>query len=247
MAEPTPTGAARPRIVIPARFSTSASALRYGAEVTSRNLVAAVFAAGGEPLVMHPHAPGGRVGDREVAERLGVADGVLLPGGGDIGAHWTGQPQHPTLYDVDDEQDAFDIAVARVCLENGIPLLAVCRGLQVVNAVRGGTVVQDMDETYGEMRHHRHHVHTIAVEDGSLLSATVGGKVESSCYHHQCLDRLGDGLQVVARAEEGVVEAVEMPSAPGWFLGVQWHPEDTWAADPQQLAVFEALVEAARP
>ena len=248
MAEPDPPGrrSARPQIAIPARFSASASALRYAAEVTSRNLVDAVFAAGGEPLMVHPHAPGGRVDDEEVAERLRVADGVLLPGGGDLGARWSGQEDHPTLYDVDLEQDAFDLAIARVCLERGIPLLAVCRGLQVVNVVRGGTVVQDMDEAYGEMRHHRHHVHTITVDDGSVLFATVGGKVESSCYHHQCLDRLGDGLVVVARAEEGVVEAVEIPSAPGWFLGVQWHPEDTWAGDPQQLAVFEALVDAAR-
>lgn len=246
MAEAGSSPGPRPRIVIPARFSASASALRYGAEVTSRNLMAAVFGAGGEPLAMHPHAPDGKVGEREVAARLDVADGVLLPGGGDLGAHWTGQQEHPALYDVDDEQDAFDIAVARVCLDQGIPLLAVCRGVQVVNAALGGTVVQDMDETYGPMRHHRHHVHTITVDDGSLLAATVGGKVVASCYHHQCLDRLGDGLEVVARAEEGVVEAVEMPSAAGWFLGVQWHPEDTWASDPQQLAIVEALVEAGR-
>jgi len=236
----------RPRILIPARFSASASALRYGAEVTSRNLVAAVFAAGGEPLVLHPHAPEGRVDDAEVIERFEVADGVLLPGGGDLGAHWSGQEPHPTLYDVDDEQDAFDVAVARVCLERGIPLLAVCRGLQVVNAARGGTVVQDMDETFGETCHHRHRVHTIAVDAGSVLAAAVGDKIEVSCYHHQCLDRLGDGLEVVARAEEGVVEAVEMRSSPGWFLGVQWHPEDTWSTDPQQVAVFEALVANAR-
>lgn len=235
----------RPRIAIPARFSTSASALRYAAEVTSRNLVEAVWAAGGEPLVMHPHAPGGVADDLEVAQRLEVADGVLLPGGGDLGAHWSGQSAHPALYDVDDEQDAFDLAVARVCLDRGIPLLAVCRGLQVVNAARGGTVVQDMDETYGEMRHHRHRVHAVAVDEGSILASVVGDKTESSCYHHQCLASLGDGMQVVARAEEGVIEGVEIPSAPGWFLGVQWHPEDTWATDPQQLAVFEALVAAA--
>lgn len=238
-------GERRPRIAIPARFSTSASALRYAAEVTSRNLVEAVWAAGGEPLVMHPHAPGGVADDLEVASRLTVADGVLLPGGGDLAAHWSGQDAHHSLYDVDDEQDAFDLAVARVCLDRGIPLLAVCRGLQVVNAARGGTVVQDMDETYGEMRHHRHRVHAVAVDEGSILAAVVGDKIESSCYHHQCLASLGDGMQVVARAEEGVIEGVEIPSAPGWFLGVQWHPEDTWAADPQQLAVFSALVTAA--
>ncbi|MFC5177968.1 gamma-glutamyl-gamma-aminobutyrate hydrolase family protein [Nocardioides taihuensis] len=236
----------RPRIAVPARFSERASALRYAAEVTSRNLVEAVWAAGGEPLVMHPHAPGGEADHVEVAGRLEMADGVLLPGGGDLAGRWTGQPEHPTLYDVDVEQDAFDLAVARVCLERGIPLLAICRGLQVVNAARGGTVVQDMDHAYGEMRHHRHHRHHIEVEPGSLLGQVVGLKVEASCYHHQCLAELGSGLHVVARAEEGVIEAVELGGSPGWFLGVQWHPEDTWADDPQQLALFRALVDASR-
>lgn len=239
--------ARRPRILVPARFSASASALRYAAEVTSRNLVEAVWAAGGEPLMVHPHAPGGRADDAEVAARLEVADGVLLPGGGDLAAHWFGQEPHATLYDVDDEQDAFDLAVARVCLDRGIPLLAVCRGLQVVNAVLGGTVVQDMDEAYGELRHHRHRRHCITTEAGTLLNKVVGEEVDVSCYHHQCLATLGEGMEVVARAEEGVVEGVEIPAAPGWFLGVQWHPEDTWAEDPQQLAVFQAHVDASRP
>lgn len=239
--------ARRPRILVPARFSASASALRYAAEVTSRNLVEAVWAAGGEPLMVHPHAPGGRADDAEVTARLEVADGVLLPGGGDLAAHWFGQEPHATLYDVDDEQDAFDLAVARVCLDRGIPLLAVCRGLQVVNAVLGGTVVQDMDEAYGELRHHRHRRHCITTEAGTLLNKVVGDEVDVSCYHHQCLATLGEGMEVVARAEEGVVEGVEIPAAPGWFLGVQWHPEDTWAEDPQQLAVFQAHVDASRP
>lgn len=236
----------RPRIAIPARFSATASALRYGAEVTSRNLVEAVYAAGGEPLVMHPHAPGGDVDDAEVADRLALADAVLLPGGGDLSARWTGQGDHPSLYDVDEEQDAFDLAVARVALAAATPLLAVCRGLQVVNAARGGRVVQDMDESLGPMRHHRHHVHHVSVEDRSLLASVVGDKVEASCYHHQCLAELGEGMRVVASAEDGIIEGVEIPDARGWFLGVQWHPEDTWATDAQQLAVFQALVDAGR-
>lgn len=236
----------RPRILIPARFSASASALRHRAEVASRNLVEAVYAAGGEPLVIHPHAPGGRVDDAEVAARLELGDGVLLPGGGDLAGHWTGQEAHPALYDVDDEQDAFDLAVARSCLDRGVAMLAICRGLQVVNAARGGTVVQDMDESYGDMRHHRHRRHAIAVDEGSILSGAVGDRTEASCFHHQCLARLGAGMEVVARSEEGVIEAVEIPAARGWFLGVQWHPEDTWSDDPQQLRLFRALVDAAR-
>ena len=103
-----------------------------------------------------------------------------------------------------------------------------------------------MDHAYGAMRHHRHHRHRIAVDAGTLLGEVVGDAVEASCYHHQCLAELGAGMHVVARAEEGVIEAVEIDGAAGWFLGVQWHPEDTWAEDAQQLALFRALVDASR-
>ena len=239
MAEP------RPRIAVPARFSASASALRYAAEVASRNLVQAVHGAGGEPLVVHPHAPGGLVDDDEVTARLAFADGILLPGGGDLAGRWSGQAPHPSQYDVDEEQDAFDLAVARTALRRGVPLLAVCRGVQVVNAARGGTLVQDMAE-HAPLRHHRNHRHTVKIEPGSRLATLVSETVHVSCYHHQCLDTLGRGMEAVARSEEGVVEAVEIPEAAGWFLGVQWHPEDTWSEDPQQLALFDALVRAAR-
>jgi putative glutamine amidotransferase len=225
----------RPRIVVPARFSESASALRYRAEVTSRALVEAVWAAGGEPLMIHPVAAASMA---EVAERLSIAEGVLLPGGGDLAAHWTGQEPHPSLYDVDETQDAFDLAVARFALTRGVPLLAICRGLQVVNAALGGTIVQDM------AAHHRHRVHAVRVEAGSALAKITDGQVTVSCYHHQCLDRLAGGLRVVATAEDGVIEAVELDDAAGWFLGVQWHPEDQWADVPAELGIFEALVAA---
>lgn len=245
MAEPVPRPVPRPRIVIPARFSASASALRYGAEVAARHLVEAVWAAGGEPLIIHPSAPEGIADPSEVGVRLGLADGVLLPGGGDLAAHWTGQEPHPALYDVDEEQDAFDLALGRIALDRGVPLLAVCRGLHVVNAALGGTLVQDMDELYGEGRHHRHRTHAVSVEPGSLLAHLVGERIDVSCFHHQCTDVLGEGLRVIARAEDGIVEAVDHPGAPGWFLGVQWHPEDTWRTVPQQQAIFRALVAAA--
>ncbi len=229
---------ARPLIAIPARFSASASALRYAAEVSARQLIEGVYAAGGEPLVMHPDGS-------DVTDRLGWADGVLLPGGGDLSGRWSGQGSHPTLYDVDEEQDAFDLAVASFALSQGIPLLSICRGTQVVNVGRGGTLIQDMDSHDSQIKHHRHHVHDVTVEE-SRLRGIVGQGVEVSCYHHQCIDRLGEDLVVTARSEEGVIEAVELPSAPGFYVGVQWHPEDTWRTDAKQLALFEALVAAAR-
>ena len=202
----------RPLIAIPARFSQSASALRSRAEVGSHNLISAVYAGGGEPLLVHPSAAGAVVSDEEVAHRLAWADGILLPDGGDLSARWSGQHPHPSLYDVDEEQDAFDLAVARFAFATRTPLLAVCRGTQVVNVLLGGTLVQDMDEHEGELSHHRNHLHHVTVDHGTRAAGIVGESVQVSCYHHQCLATLGDGLVVTARSEEGVVEAVEPPS-----------------------------------
>lgn len=227
----------RPLIAIPARFSESASALRYRAEVLPRTLITAVHAAGGEPLAVHPAS-----GD-DIAERLAFADGILLPGGGDLDARSTGQGRHPTLYDVDLEQDEFDIAVARHAIAAGVPLLAICRGLQVVNVARGGDLVQDMAETTGN---HRDLTHRVGVEAGTLLESTIGREVRVSCFHHQSLGRLGEAMTPVAAAEDGTTEAVELHGTDGWFLGVQWHPEDTAATDTAQAAIFAAHVDASR-
>ncbi|MBR7838712.1 gamma-glutamyl-gamma-aminobutyrate hydrolase family protein, partial [Actinospica durhamensis] len=160
----------RPIVVIPARFSDSASALRYRAEVAARALVEAVFRAGGEPLLLHPHAPGGVADPDDVRARLAVADAVLLPGGGDLDPSWSGQRPDPTGYDIDLEQDAFDLALTRAVLETDLPLFAICRGLQVLNVALGGDLTQDMASAKGE---HRHRVHPVEVAPGSVLGRTA--------------------------------------------------------------------------
>lgn len=236
----------RPLVAIPARFSASASALRYAAEVAPRALLTAVFDAGGEPVVLHPHAPGAEVDVGAVAARLQRFEAVLLPGGGDVSPHWFAGASDPSLYDMDLEQDAFDIAVARWALGHGIPLLAICRGMQVVNVARGGSLLADMPS------HHRHVLNEVAVAAGSLLAGAVGADpLRVSCYHHQAVDRLGAGLRAVTRAADGTIEAIEAVNdhaePGGWFVGVQWHPEDTAATDPRQHALFAALVGGARP
>jgi putative glutamine amidotransferase len=235
--------ARRPVVAIPARFSASASALRSRAEVTARKIVEAVYAAGGEPVVVHPHAPGGQVSDQEVADRLWFADAVLLPGGGDLASHWYGAPPHASAYDVDEEQDAFDLAVARVALARCMPLLAICRGTQAVNVALGGNLVQDMAVAGGN---HRHVVHPVQVAPDAVLAGIVGTAPLISCFHHQSIARLGDGLRAVAHSTDGVVEAVELAGHDGWYVGVQWHPEDTAAEDPTQASLFCAFVSAAR-
>ncbi|MFF0741588.1 gamma-glutamyl-gamma-aminobutyrate hydrolase family protein [Streptomyces sp. NPDC004111] len=234
----------RPLLAVPNRFAASTSALRYAAEVTARALVEAVWRAGGEPFMLHPHAPGGIADPAEVAARLARCAGVLLPGGGDLATHRYGAADtHRSVYDVDDEQDGFDLAVARAALDAGLPLLAVCRGLQVVNVVLGGTLEQDMG---GPEHEHRHLVHPVTFAPGSTVARATGApKAEASCYHHQRVDVLGAGLRVTAHAADGTPEALELPTARGWFLAVQWHPEDTAATDPAQQGLFDALVRAA--
>lgn len=227
----------RPLIAVPARFSATTSALRYAAEVNARALVEAVWRAGGEPATIHPAG-------EDVAARLARFDGVLLPGGGDLAPHRYGATDtHAGVYDVDEVQDAFDLELARVALDSGIPLLAICRGLQVVDVALGGTLEQDMG---GPDREHRHLVHPVAIRRGTLLERATGAqKVEASCYHHQRVDRLGAGLEITARAADGTPEGLELPGSTGWFTAVQWHPEDTAHQDPAQQGLFDALVRAA--
>ncbi|MFJ3799262.1 gamma-glutamyl-gamma-aminobutyrate hydrolase family protein [Streptomyces sp. NPDC090088] len=227
----------RPLIAVPARFSATTSALRFAAEVNARALIEAVWRAGGEPASIHP-------ADTDVAGRLARFDGVLLPGGGDLAPYRYGAGDtHESVYDVDDLQDAFDLEVARHALESGLPLLAICRGLQAVNVALGGTLEQDMG---GPDRTHRHLRHPVTVRAGSRVARVLGEeKADASCYHHQRVDRLGDGLTVTATAADGTVEGLELPGARGWFTAVQWHPEDTAHEDPVQQRLFDALVRAA--
>ena len=231
----------RPLIAVPARFSATTSALRYAAEVNAQALIEAVWRAGGEPATIHPADPA----TEDVTARLARFDGVLLPGGGDIAPHRYGATDtHDSVYDVDDLQDAFDLEVARTAIASGLPLLAICRGLQIVNVARGGGLEQDMG---GPEREHRHIVHPVAIRPGTLLEQATGAeKAEASCYHHQRVDRTGDGLVATAHAADGTVEALELPGSAGWFTAVQWHPEDTAHEDPAQQGLFDALVQAAR-
>lgn len=225
----------RPRIAILGRFTDSASALRYRGLVSSRALLDAVWAAGGDPVTLLP----GR--DAEALDwqtRLSGFDGVLLPGGGDIDPRrYGGDDGHESIYDVDRVQDEADFSLAEYCLASGIPFLAVCRGLHVLNVVRGGSLVVDMPIN------HRHIVQEIDLDPGAEALGISSARVTISCYHHQAIERLGEGLTVVGRAGDGTVEAV-LVDADSWAAGVQWHPEDTWAQDPHQVELLNTLIKA---
>ncbi len=225
----------RPRIALIGRFAEHTSATRYAAIVSARALVESLWLAGAEPVTLLA-APGPE--GLDWVERLRGIDGVLLCGGADIDPRLYGATEvHPEVYDVDALQDEADLSLAAYCFAQGVPTLAVCRGLHVVNVQRGGSLVQHMDD------HHRHVVHDVVIERGP--AGIEAGPIIASCYHHQCIDRLGAGLEVVGRAEDGTIEAVTIDSA-GWAFGVQWHPEDTAREDARQLSLLRALVDAAR-
>ena len=227
------SSAHRPRIAILARFAESTSATRFAAIVTARRIADAVWAAGGEPLTMI--AAAGPAGT-DWAERLRGIDGVLMPGGADINPTAYGQEiSSEHVYDVDDTADEADISMVRYALSAGIPVLAICRGLQITNVALGGTLVQHMGAP------HQHHVAPVTidkyVDELGLSSATV----EASCYHHQMIDQVAPGLEVIGRSTEGYVEAVKM-DAPAWAFGVQWHPEDNYDSNAPQLDLFRRFV-----
>ena len=221
---------ARPRIAILARFAESTSATRYAAIVTARRLAEGVWAAGGEPLSMLA------VSGSDWADRLRGIDGVIMPGGADINPKTYGQDvSSEHVYDVDDLADEADISLVKYALEHGFPVLAICRGLQITNAALGGTLVQHMDTP------HQHHVAPVTIEkyvnELGLSSATV----QASCYHHQMIDHVAPGLEVIGRSAEGYVEAVKI-DAPAWAFGVQWHPEDNYDTNAAQLEILSRFV-----
>lgn len=224
-------------MAVPGRRSASASALRFAAVVVAEQLAAAIYEAGGEPLVLFPSAEG------DNGDRFGWADALVLPGGGDLDPSSYGErPGHPELYDVDPLQDAFDLALARSALDRSLPVLAVCRGMQVVNVALGGTLVAHMDQP------HRARTHHVRVEQPSRLHSVLSSSVaEVSCHHHQRIAALGDGLVATARSDDDTIEALELPRRSGYLLAVQWHPEDTFDRDPVQERIFSSLVDAARP
>jgi len=223
----------RPRIAIVARFAESTSATRYEAIVTARRLAEGVWAAGGEPLTFLA-VPGS-----DWTQRLDGIDGVLMPGGADVDPRNYGQDRTSDhLYGIDPMQDEVDISLIRHVLATGLPMLAICRGLQITNVALGGTLTQHMDSP------HLHHVASVTVDSHAAELGLTGSTLEASCYHHQAIDELADGLTVIARAAEGHVEAVKIEST-GWAFGVQWHPEDNYDTERGQLEIFEQFVRAA--
>ena len=206
----------------------------------------AVEAAGGLPVVMPP------MHDELVGPLLSRLSGVVLSGGPDMDPGTYGGRYHPQLGPTEPDLDHFELQVVQAALERDMPLLAICRGAQVLNVALGGDLYQHLPEDPGGAIDHRKRkaddpdtVHEVEVEGHTRLSSClrIEGVAHVNSFHHQAAHRIGRGLVPVARAPDGVVEGLELPDR-DFVLGVQWHAE-AMVDRPEQLALFEAFVEAA--
>jgi putative glutamine amidotransferase len=203
---------------------------------------------------------GARVRVLEVSESpraiVKEVDGVLLTGGGDVDPTFYGEERHDSVEDAEPGRDEFEIDLARRAMSADLPLLAICRGSQVLNVAAGGTLVQDIPSSVGTELPHRVtepknvECHDVSVVPGSRLAAALGAHIGAGCLcrvnsrHHQSVGRIGAGLVASATAPDGVIEAIEAPSST-FCVGVQWHPENFWQSG-EFSPLFDAFVEAAR-
>jgi putative glutamine amidotransferase len=199
--------------------------------------VRAVEHAGGRPLVVPPSEDG-------LDETLDALDGVIFSGGGDLDPELYGAEPHDATDEPRTKRDVAELLLLEAALDRDMPVLAICRGSQLLNVARGGDLVQHLPETVGHEQH-RHDPgsfsdHEVKVASGSRLGGLLGDRAPVKSHHHQGYGRIGSGLREVAWAEDGVVEGLE-DADKRFALGVLWHPEEG-----EGLALFQGLVDEAR-
>jgi putative glutamine amidotransferase len=198
--------------------------------------VRAIERAGGRALLVPPS-------EDAIEETLDALDGVLFSGGADLDPQLYGQEAHPETKGVVAERDRGELALLQAALARDMPVLAVCRGSQVLNVALGGDLVQHLPEVVGDEKHKHtpgeYADHDVTVEQDTRLGSLIGDRAPVKSHHHQGFGRLGKGLRESARAEDGTLEGLEDPSR-RFALGVLWHPEAG-----EDMRLFEALVEEA--
>ena len=199
--------------------------------------VESVERAGARPVLVPPS-------EEAVEETLDVLDGIIFSGGADVDPSIYGAEPHPETDSPQAHRDAGELALLRAALERDLPTLAICRGFQLLNVVRGGDLVQHLPEEVGHQAHKEvpgeFSEHPVEVREGTRLASLIGARSDVTSHHHQAVGRIGDGLVETAWAADGTLEGLEDPSR-RFTVGVQWHPEAG-----EDAALFEALVEEAR-
>jgi putative glutamine amidotransferase len=205
----------------------------------------AVQQVGGVPVIIAP------LNQDVIAVMLDSVDALVLSGGPDLDPTTYGQPPHPMLGPTELATDNFEIALAREADSRGMPILAICRGAQVLNVARGGSLVQHIPDVFGESElEHRqkevgkHATHTVDIEAGTVLQQTLGtARTEVNSFHHQSVEKLGKNLMISARSEDGIIEGIEAIDR-DFTLGVQWHAESLTDRSEHE-ALFRGVAEAA--
>jgi putative glutamine amidotransferase len=220
---------------------------RAGVHLLRQDYVRSVEKAGGLPFVLAPGKPA------DAAALLARLGGLVLSGGSDVDPVLFSEGRHPSVTHVVRERDDFEIALAREALERDVPLLAICRGHQVLNVATGGTLIQDIpSQLSGNVDHDPERerwetAHDVCILPGTRLRALLGkDTVAVNSFHHQAVKDVGRGLAVSARSQKDqLVEGLEAPDR-RFAVGVQWHPESFWNQRENFDALFAGLVEAAR-
>ena len=183
-------------------------------------------------------------------DAISRVSGLMLIGGVDVNPFLFGQKVEHGFGKVDPEKDFGEIEMTKIALDLNIPILAICRGIQLVNLLQGGTLHQHIpDDIPNSLKHNAAFPpgtfsHRVKIEKNSLLYSIVKSEhIDVDSSHHQAVDKIGDGLVVTARAEDGVIEALEMPSKK-WILAVQWHPERIWCSAIEHRMIFESFINA---
>jgi putative glutamine amidotransferase len=220
---------------------------RPGVHVLRDDYVRSVEQADAIPVVLAPCLPG------DAAPLLDRLDGLLLSGGVDVDPALFDEPPHSKLRRVDRRRDDLEMALVREAVRRDLPILAICRGIQVLNVATGGTLIQDLpSDVAGGERHdcpepRSRRVHRIEIEPGTRLQDILGEvTISVNSFHHQAVSRVGDGLTVSARCDaDGVIEGLELPGR-RFVIGVQWHPETFWDHSDSFQSLFDAQAEACR-
>lgn len=180
---------------------------------------------------------------------LDEADALLLPGGGDIDPEWYGCERHPRTHGVSHRRDRFELTLLQEALDRDMPVLAICHGMQLLNVHLGGTLDQHLADRPNRLQHDRdmpraEPAHGMDIDEDSPLARMLHSDAAPiNSHHHQGLQRVGEGLEEIAWAEDGVLEGVYAPGLK-WVVGVQWHPEAMAPVDSRQLSIFEHFVAA---
>jgi putative glutamine amidotransferase len=234
--------------VTPPRIGVSGVVRSWdGSERTGVNAayVRAVLAAGGVPLVLSP-----LVGASLAARALDGTDGLVLTGGEDLDPAWYGVEPSPHLSPPSRERDLFELGLFAAARERGLPILGICRGIQLINVAMGGTLYQDLPTEYtGRVEHQPEgsrdlRSHSVRLEPGSRAAEALGSvSLTVNSSHHQAIRKLAPGLRATGWTEDDLIEAAETPAGTPWLLAVQWHPEEMHAdAAAPEHGLFAALV-----